>query len=94
MTRAVAALLLLLVLSDHGQAQGAICRVADPTGTPLNVRTAPETGLVVSTLHNGARVRILQEVTDERGRRWAFVGEATGERRAIGWVFRSFLRCD
>jgi predicted thioesterase len=60
----------------------------------LNVRSAPETGLVVSNLSNGTRVRILQEVSDERGRRWAFVGEAAGERRTIGWVFRTFLRCN
>jgi hypothetical protein len=94
MLRRVALALVLVLAAAPAFAQGAVCRVADPTGTPLNVRTAPETGLVVSNLSNGTRVRVLQEVTDERGRRWAFVGEAGGERRTIGWVFRSFLRCD
>jgi hypothetical protein len=81
------------MLPHAASAQGSPCTVADPSPTPLNVRTAPDVGVVVGQLQNGERVRIMQEVRDERGRRWAFVSRETS-RQPLGWVFRSFLRCD
>jgi uncharacterized protein YraI len=64
------------------------CVVADPTGTPLNVRSEPQ-GRVLSVLDNGVTVDVLGERT-LGGKRWAKVA-ANGETR--GWVFAAYLKC-
>jgi hypothetical protein len=67
------------------------CRVMDPTGTPLNVRSAPN-GPIVATLQNGALVSLVSGEKDDRGRVWAFISDkATGQ--PWGWVFREFIAC-
>lgn len=66
------------------------CRVMDPTGTPLNVRTSPD-GNIVGTVSNGVRVIILDH-TLRRGKDWVYVGKAE-DRVPIGWVFESYLDC-
>lgn len=69
-----------------------LCRVADPTGTPLNVRTAPN-AKIIRTLRNGTYVEIEQVVTGPDRKRWAFVIQPdTGA--AFGWVFRDYLICN
>jgi hypothetical protein len=45
------------------------CAVADPTGTPLNVRLGPN-GRITETLPNGLTVRIQQTASDH-GKIWA-----------------------
>lgn len=86
------ALAAALLLAPPGPATaGPLCRVADPTGTPLNVRTAPNFK-IVGALPNGARVEILQTVTGDDGKQWAFVADAA-DGRAHGWVFRRYLDC-
>jgi S1-C subfamily serine protease len=67
------------------------CRVMDPTGTPLNVRTAPN-GHVVGTLSNGTLVKILDRPSNGRGRTWVYVGRYE-DRVPIGWVYRDYLDC-
>jgi hypothetical protein len=67
------------------------CRVMDPTGTPLNVRTEPN-GPIVSTLENGVLVTIISQARDSRGKAWSFVGDYS-DNRPIGWVFREFIAC-
>ena len=71
-------------------AQDRRCRVADPTGTPLNVRTAPN-GKIVETLSNGVLVAAL-DYSSSQGKMWVFVGRA-GDRAPLGWVFRDYLDC-
>jgi hypothetical protein len=66
------------------------CRVADPTGTPLNVRTAPNQK-IVSTLRNGVFVTILDRTTSG-GTLWVYVGRAK-DHAPLGWVFRDYLDC-
>lgn len=67
------------------------CIVSDPTGTPLNVRASPQ-GRVVSTIRNGAQVRVTNTTRDHKGQPWAYiVGWENG--REIGWVFREFVSC-
>ena len=66
------------------------CRVADPTSTPLNVRTAPD-GTIVGTLNNGLRVTVLDH-SSRGGREWAYVGRSE-DRVPIGWVFKNYLDC-
>jgi hypothetical protein len=74
-----------LVVPTSAMAAGA-CIVADPSGTPLNVRKAPN-GPIVGALNNG----ILVVVRDRRGD-WVNVvpHEAAGK---SGWVFRDYLDC-
>ena len=59
------------------------CLVDDPTGTPLNVRSAP----------NGTIVTTRLEVIEERKigtKPWLFVARQ-GER--LGWVFGAYVVC-
>jgi hypothetical protein len=65
------------------------CVVADPTGTPLNVRTSPN-GKIVGKISNGERIRISDQTT-ENGKEWAYISNAAS--RPMGWVFRKFLAC-
>lgn len=65
------------------------CVVNDPTGTPLNVRAAPN-GDILTTLSNGMRVDPVDE-TRHNSKRWLLVNRF-GER--IGWVFGSYILCD
>jgi hypothetical protein len=65
------------------------CVVADPTGTPLNIRTSPN-GKIVGKIGNGERIRISDQTT-ENGKQWAYISNAAS--RPMGWVFRKFLAC-
>lgn len=66
------------------------CVVADPTGTPLNVRTSAN-GKVVSTLSNGEVVGIIERTT-AHGKKWVYVTDEG--KRPLGWVFERFITCD
>ena len=66
-----------------------ICRVADPTGTPLNIRTSPY-GTIVAIFKNGDPVTVL-DASRVRGNWWVYVG--TPEFKPIGWVYRNFINC-
>ena len=67
---------------------GAECVVADPTGTPLNVRAQPN-GQILSTLDNGAfRQRVAE--TRQGGKRWV---QVAADGVTLGWVFASFIDC-
>ena len=73
-----------------------VCSVADPTGTPLNVRDGPGTDAAVTDrLRNGTSVYVMKLAKDARGRQWALVelngGPDGGE--IPGWVFTAYLRC-
>jgi hypothetical protein len=65
-----------------------ICTVADPTGTPLNVRADPN-GAIVSTIDNGRSVRVIEERRVGQ-KPWLRI---VADERAIGWVFGSYLDC-
>jgi hypothetical protein len=67
------------------------CKVMDPTGTPLNLRAAPD-GKIVATLPNGALVSVVQEATGANGKPWAYVARYEDD-VALGWVFREFIAC-
>lgn len=67
------------------------CRVMDPTGTPLNIRSGPN-GEIIGKAQNGALVSILETTRDARGRPWVYVAHrASGE--PLGWVYREFIAC-
>ena len=65
------------------------CIVADPSPTPLNVRTAPY-GRVLGAVNNGAEVTILDSTIDNRGRVWVFIADGGGP---FGWAYREYIVC-
>jgi hypothetical protein len=70
-----------------------VCKVTDPTDTPLNVRDRPN-GEIINALRNGREVDILGSAYDEQGRPWVKIGGYyQGEYRTWGWVIREFISC-
>src|ERR1700731_1066723 len=65
------------------------CIVADPSPTPLNVRTAPY-GRIVGALCNGQVVFILDSSIDRHGRPWVYVADDTAP---LGWIYRQYVVC-
>jgi hypothetical protein len=86
----VAALVSSMGICTEAGAQSR-CRVMDPTGTALNVRTEPN-GPIASTLSNGVLVTIISQTTDAHGKAWSFVGDYE-DNHPLGWVFREFIAC-
>jgi hypothetical protein len=87
---AVASLTGLAAIAPAAAAED-LCRVMDPTGTPLNVRVAPD-GRVVATLDNGLLVAVVDTRDDANGKPWAFIARYDNG-QPIGWVFREFIAC-
>jgi hypothetical protein len=85
---AAAAILILSSTSAFAQQR---CRVMDPTGTPLNLRTAPN-GVIVGKLDNGLLVKIVDTQKDDNGKPWAFIARYE-DGATLGWVFREFIAC-
>jgi hypothetical protein len=79
-------LLILLgaVLLMTGAARAETCIVADPSGTPLNVRKSPN-GAIAGALNNDVQVSIRERRGD-----WVSVVPQTGK---SGWVVRKYLNC-
>jgi hypothetical protein len=74
-----------------------VCTVADPTGTPLNVRSSPVNGTIVAKLKNGTVVRVENyndEAGDETANWWQISVTKNGKRRTLGWVTSKFLNCN
>ena len=69
-------------------ALAADCLVDDPTGTPLNVRAAPN-GAILTTLGNGVSVEVIEEARIG-SKRWLLVSRR-GER--LGWIFGAYVVC-
>jgi hypothetical protein len=80
--------------------QMATCKVKDPTGTPLNVRTKPRTGKVVSKLKNGTTVYVEDyadgaDPANVNSSVWAKISVMkSGKRKVLGWVTNNFLVCE
>jgi hypothetical protein len=70
-----------------------ICRVADPTGTPLNIRLQPN-GEIVATARNGDKIVVFRgdEKRDNDGRIWLSVALMTSV-APDGYVIGSYVRC-
>jgi hypothetical protein len=65
------------------------CLVANPTGTPLNVRSKPN-GAFLGALHNDTSVALTERVL-VNGKIWGRIVPEEGKR---GWVFFDFLSCE
>jgi serine/threonine protein kinase, bacterial len=61
-----------------------VCRVNDPTGTPLNIREIPN-GAIVGTVNNGQNVEVFSMTTASNGKRWAFIGR--------GYILYAYISC-
>lgn len=72
-----------------------ICTVADPTGTPLNIRLSPN-GPVVGTAKNGTELTFVEH-REVDGKLWALVERFEGGELAAdfdgAWVFGPYLDC-
>jgi hypothetical protein len=85
-------LTLVLMLASVARAED-VCKVTDPTGTPLNVRATPN-GRIVGTLQNGREVYIEEASSDDKGKPWAKVSVVNkGKKQVLGWVLREFISC-
>ena len=79
-------LMVAVVVSASAQE---ICRVSDPTGTPLNIRETPN-GQIVGNLTNGMVVSVLATVVSKDNKKWTHIGR---DGIPIGWVFRDYVDC-
>lgn len=74
----------------------AVCTVVDPTGSALNIRSAPN-GKIIGTAKNGAKLEFIDHQT-VMGKKWARVGRYdpnTGALDAISaYLYASYLDCD
>jgi hypothetical protein len=78
----------LLLVPFTGTASADACTVADPTGTPLNVRKRPsQHAPIIGALNNGITVSTRMSRGD-----WVHIvpHEAPGK---SGWVWRKFIDC-
>lgn len=66
------------------------CIVADPTPTPLNIRSSPN-GWILGAVGNGVSVQVLQRQT-VNGQAWALIQPQQAGAQS-GWVFASYLNC-
>jgi hypothetical protein len=73
------------------QADETKCRVVDPTGSPLNVRTSPQ-GRIVGNLPNDMLVAVIDRAVDRRGKAWVYISKFS-DGKPIGWVYREFISC-
>jgi hypothetical protein len=70
-----------------------VCKVTDPTGTPLNVRDSPN-GRIINALRKDREVYIQKTAYDNQDRAWILVGGYyEGSYRTWGWVFKEFVSC-
>lgn len=67
------------------------CRVADPSGTPLNLRTTPY-GRIIGVVENGTMVSVMDETRDRAGRVWVYVRDDYST-QPLGWVYRDYINC-
>lgn len=89
----VAAGAVSLTLATAAHAASLDCHVADPTGTPLNIRLQPN-GRVAATAHNGELIQVFsgEEKVDDKGRVWYHVALRTSA-APDGYAFAAFIHC-
>ncbi len=67
-----------------------ICKIADPTGTPLNIHLYPG-GPATGRIANGMKVKVREFQKDRNGHTWAHIYLPYGLR--IGWFDKEYLVC-
>jgi hypothetical protein len=66
------------------------CRVLDPTGTPLNIRTSPN-GRIVGNLPNDMLVTIIDHAIDRHGKSWVFLSKLSDGKACRVGISRIYL---
>ena len=90
--RYLVATVLALLVAGPARAEDK-CIVTDPSGTPLNVRSAPG-GKILTTLSNGVTVVIDETQKDAKGREWARIVSITADPKAKGgWIAKDLVSC-
>lgn len=79
------------VASVSAVADEAKCRVMDPTGTPLNIRTVPN-GRIIGNLPNDMIVTVIDHAADRSGKTWVYISRYS-DGGPIGWVYKTFIAC-
>ncbi|MEM7302659.1 MAG: SH3 domain-containing protein [Pseudomonadota bacterium] len=73
-----------------------VCTVVDPTGTPLNIRSAPK-GKIIGSAVNGTRLEFIDHQT-VGNQTWARVGRFDANSAVLseesGYVFGRYLTCN
>jgi len=89
----VSAAIMTMALSTPARAGSLDCRVADPTGTPLNIRMQPN-GQIVAHARTGDLIQVFsgEEKTDNRGRLWYYVALNTSS-APDGYALADYIRC-
>ena len=96
-------LFLFVVIACAGfkaEAQRTLCRVADPTGTRLNVRNYGTSDMsdnrIVGKLRNGTRVWLEEYVKDPAsGKIWAKISVYRNRKYVhLGYVYAEYIDCD
>lgn len=91
--KAITAVFFSMALTTTVAHAETVCKVMDPTGSPLNIRQSPN-GKVVNKLKNGREVYITNLSYDNKNRPWAYIeGYYKGDYRYWGWAYREFLSC-
>ena len=69
------------------------CIVADPTGTPLNIRISPN-GKTIATARKGTRIQVFegQEKYDNQNRPWYYVALPTSA-APDGYALAAYIHC-
>jgi hypothetical protein len=76
------------------EVSGRTCRVADPTGTPLNARLQPN-GKIVNRIKNGRTVYAQSISADAEGKPWVLVASKNqGKYKILGYVLKEFVICN
>jgi hypothetical protein len=89
MKTALLAAALVVVLTGTASQAAFLCTVADPTDTPLNVRSQPN-GKILGALSNHTRVVVTVKTND---RKWAWIIPLDVDTGKTGWVFYDYLDC-
>ncbi len=83
----------LPVFAQENIQAGKTCKVSDPTGTLLNVRSSPN-GRIVGRIKNGRNVYVQSVERDLKGKPWVLIAiEERGKLQQIGYVLREFIGC-
>jgi hypothetical protein len=91
MRRILLAALWLWCACGSGAMAQSRCHVMDPTGTPLNLRTAPN-GQILGNLPNGVLVAVVDHAVDAKGKAWVNI-KSLSDDATLSRVFREFIAC-
>jgi hypothetical protein len=88
-----AAALLTVFIATPGHTESLDCHVADPTGTPLNIRMEPN-GRIVAKARNGELIQVFggEEKSDRNGKLWYYVALNTSS-APDGYALAAYIRC-